>query len=61
MEVTVDTLESNFLISPGPYAAFLKGGLHRGCVSDYGCSYAVGISPLVGVVHPVCIIWKAIN
>ena len=29
----------------GPYAAFLKGGLHRGRVSDYGHSYAVGISP----------------
>ena len=29
----------------GPYAAFLKGELHRRRVSDYDCSYAVGISP----------------
>ena len=29
----------------GPYAAFLKGGFHRGCVSDYVGIYAVGINP----------------
>ena len=32
----------------GPYTAFLKGGFHRECVSDYVGIFAVGINHLGG-------------